>query len=61
MKRAAWASLPPFSRLAFEPSVDLRDNELNELQSQSFSASLAVPVRAKPIRPPSSRWGVTSS
>ena len=49
MKRAAWASLPPFSRLAFEPSVDLRDNELNELQSQSFSASPAVPVRPEPI------------
>ena len=57
MKRAVWASLPPFSRLAlFQPSVDLRDNELNKLQSQSFSASLAVPVRAKPIRPPSFRW-----
>ena len=60
MKRAAWASLPPFSRLAFEPSVDLRDNELNELKSQSFSASLAVPVRAKPIRPPSSLLPVVS-
>ena len=57
MKRAAWASLPPPSRLAlFEPSVDLPDNELNELQGQSFSASPAVPVRQKPIRPPSSRW-----
>ena len=49
MKRAAWASLPPFSRLAFETSVNLRDNELNELQSQSFSASPAVPVRSEPI------------
>ena len=49
MKRAAWASLPPSSRLAFEPSVDLRDNELNELQSQSFSASPAVLVRPEPI------------
>ena len=50
MKRAAWASLPPSSRLAlFEPFVDLRDNELNELQSQSFSASPAVLVRPEPI------------
>ena len=49
MKRAAWASLPPPSRLAVEPSVTLRDNELNELQSQSFSASPAVPVRSEPI------------
>ena len=49
MKRAAWASLPPSSRLALESSVDLRDNELNELQSQSFSASPAVSVRPEPI------------
>ena len=49
MKRAAWASLPPPSRLAVEPSVNLRFNELNELQSQSFSASPAVPVRPEPI------------
>ena len=49
MKRAAWASLPPSSRLALEPSVDLRDNELNKLQSQSFSASPAVPVGSEPI------------
>ena len=61
MKRAAWASLPPSSRLSLEPSVDLRDNELNELQSQSFSASPAVSVRPEPIRSPSSRWWVTSS
>ena len=49
MKRAAWPSLHPSSRLVFEPSIDLRDNELNELQSQSFSASPAVPVRPEPI------------
>ena len=49
MKRAAWALLPPSSRLALESSVDLRDNELNELQSQSFSASPAVSVRPEPI------------
>ena len=49
MTRAACASLPPSSRLALESSVDLRDNELNELQSQLFSASPAVPVRPEPI------------
>ena len=51
MTRAACASLPPSSRLALESSVDLRDNELNELQSQSFSASPAVPVRPESIPP----------